>query len=322
MSMFSHWTALFKDSSRANRVDNLLAKFRTSEALARALNSGRGEDKYWEPAPLASREATCVNDEAAMRHIKTLKLPYLQFKEDPDAPISLDSLGSFSGDDVLKARMNDLFVGRNTLLVNSSGSGKTRLLHEGLCERWGLIINSGLWYRPGFIKHIHSDGDETRNTTISNNNLHLADVEFSTLLLIRLLAFKDFLHTSATKLSPGDGDYSPEHEDRPLEDGHRRKIWLQVQLRYPCGYDFDYGALYEEFKALPVEEVLTVVGEGIAQTLEEIFSDPDVKGGPLIWRKYLEGYNVVFVAAGTSIPAEHFTESAEWDNWRLSSNTG
>lgn len=50
-----------------------------------------------------------------------------------DPNLLLHSLGV----SVDKQKMDELFVNRTVHLFNTSGSGKTRLLLDGLCHHWG-----------------------------------------------------------------------------------------------------------------------------------------------------------------------------------------
>ncbi|KAL5521778.1 hypothetical protein ACEPAF_2526 [Sanghuangporus sanghuang] len=82
---------------------------------------------FWEaPSP--------VDDEAA-RFIKNLKIPKIK-----DNPVLL--LHNLGNDIVDSALVNGLFTKSSRFLVNTSGSGKTRLLFEGLTRHWGFYFTT------------------------------------------------------------------------------------------------------------------------------------------------------------------------------------
>ncbi|KAL5476982.1 hypothetical protein ACEPAI_3168 [Sanghuangporus weigelae] len=82
---------------------------------------------FWE-AP------SSAGDEAA-RFITSLKIP--KIKADP--VLLLHNLGN---DIVDSALVNGLFTKSSSFLVNTSGSGKTRLLFEGLTRHWGFYFTT------------------------------------------------------------------------------------------------------------------------------------------------------------------------------------
>ncbi|KAJ6617930.1 hypothetical protein B0H10DRAFT_2189744 [Mycena sp. CBHHK59/15] len=94
--------------------------------------------KFWAP-----RDATIDAD--FMDHVRGLKIPAC-----PGPSLLLHNLGKFEEDPVLKDRLNNIFTkGKHTVLMNTSGSGKTRLSFEGLCQHWGFYFTSALEGNPG-----------------------------------------------------------------------------------------------------------------------------------------------------------------------------
>ena len=90
-------------------------------------------------------------------HLNSLKIPSLKGKPN----LLLHDLGSFTKDVLLEKRLRNIFMPNNhtfvkfleilsvilfinpiRFLVNTSGSGKTRLLLEGLCVNWGFYFTS------------------------------------------------------------------------------------------------------------------------------------------------------------------------------------
>ncbi|GAW08750.1 hypothetical protein LENED_010833 [Lentinula edodes] len=103
---------------------------------------------------------------------------------------------------------------KNTFLVNSSGTGKTRLLYEGLCKHWGLfftaavdtfglgsvdvqsVVNQRLPYDRYFTA-VLNDEDATSDSGPVLANIALAYRRFSETLLARLLVFKLYIEIVA-----------------------------------------------------------------------------------------------------------------------------
>ncbi|KAJ8090511.1 hypothetical protein PM082_002399 [Marasmius tenuissimus] len=340
----------------------MLTRFRESKHLQKSLHGEPQE--YWKSPPVLEGRVVVARVAEVEDHVQALKLPHIPFKLYPDAPMSVHELGSFSRDPVLRQRLDDTFSGRNTFLVNVSGSGKTRQMYEGCCKNWALYFT--IWARPGafgiqdlygtirtrlrdrkgFTPHVSSDLDETTKRAMSANNLVLADIAFGSLLLIRLLALKTFLEAVSRTPKPENVDIN------------WRKLWLEVQLRYPSSIDLRFDQLYDKFAALPPAEASNILGEGIVQTLQDISTHLNIEPHhPLfvvvdqaeiamdnlqyafwrngkhysvlkviirIWRKRLEAsrFPFAFVVAGSRISALHFDDPHEWDDWVWSSNTG
>ncbi|CAA7263844.1 unnamed protein product [Cyclocybe aegerita] len=78
-------------------------------------------------------------DPEIISHLTSLRIPCLKGKPN----LLLHDLGSFTREPLLERRLKNIFMPNNhTFLVNTSGSGKTRLLLEGLCENWGFYFTS------------------------------------------------------------------------------------------------------------------------------------------------------------------------------------
>ncbi|KAJ7081316.1 hypothetical protein B0H15DRAFT_467114 [Mycena belliarum] len=187
----------------------------------------RGEKtlEYWSPS------TDLEIDEETRRHIESLKL----FCPD-DVPehlsIILHNLGSFKDDPVLHGRISRVFTPPNKFLVNASGTGKTRLLYEGLCLNWGFYFTVGVdsgWLgardieealRDEFIGTASFRRYPAQDPTVADilktkrDNWEFASRVFSTLLLARLLIFQQFL-----ELAAADG----------LTEEHKKR-WLLMQL--------------------------------------------------------------------------------------------
>ncbi|KAJ7581613.1 hypothetical protein C8J56DRAFT_248925 [Mycena floridula] len=164
-------------------------------------------------------------------HIDSLNLLSFSPKE-PN--LQLYRLGSFQSQPILRERLDNLFqAGRNTFLVNVSGSGKTRLLHEGIYINWGFYVTAatdagGLGSsdvpetlktfpeRRGFEKLL-PDPSSLAFHTLRARNREVAAFVFSQVLLARLLVFRTFLQAIRNL-------------EAPLSNVHKRQ-WLILQLR-------------------------------------------------------------------------------------------
>ncbi|KAJ7217646.1 hypothetical protein B0H12DRAFT_330639 [Mycena haematopus] len=136
-------------------------------------------------------------------------------------------------DPLLAARVENVFVrGTKTVLVNTSGAGKTRLTFEGLCHNWGFyftilslgaadlgsrdmrdVIEDLSHSRSGFVKEFlpaSADAAEKRK-----HNHSLAEEALCRALLGRLLVFRMFLDIA--------------NEGGGIKPDHKMK-WLIFQL--------------------------------------------------------------------------------------------
>ncbi|KAK6991673.1 hypothetical protein R3P38DRAFT_2803704 [Favolaschia claudopus] len=86
--------------------------------------------EVWVPAPNTTGEAI-------RGHIASLNI----YDVDGIPSLLFQDLGQFSENAVLAHRVDNIFSkGKHTFLVNTSGSGKTRLTFEGLCQHWGFYL--------------------------------------------------------------------------------------------------------------------------------------------------------------------------------------
>ncbi|KAJ8079797.1 hypothetical protein PM082_016619 [Marasmius tenuissimus] len=291
------------------------------------------------------------------KHIEDLHILRAPARE---PAMALFRLGSFSEDTVLKKRVEDIFCGKNTFLVNTSGTGKTRLLYEGLCANWGVYFTSTVDSTGLGLDDIHNiirrggvlDNDKQfvtilDSTVVSSSeiakslrqNLQLAHKHLSIALLSRLIAFKFFLETAAMQ------------GNRP----ESRQLWLRWQLRilskipqiaqdlHACltdnpGNTVDDALvdILNDIKSLypsDGEKFFVVLDEAnyASQCLNFSFCDENASESshyPVLkvilrtWIKHLTHHPFAFVVAGTEIPRRYFTEVEEWGDWVWSSNTG
>ncbi|KAK1222583.1 hypothetical protein PQX77_014556 [Marasmius sp. AFHP31] len=345
--MARKWRATFNDSKSGESLNRMrkLDLNNTSEAPLSKI--------FWVPP----QESDSQPDVRIRKHIEDLRILRAPARE---PAMSLFRLGSFGEDTVLHQRVEDVFCGKNTFLVNTSGTGKTRLLYEGLCVNWGIYFTSTVDTTGLGLDDIHDiigrDGFLERDkqfVSILNpkvvpssefveslrQNLQLAHKQLSIALLSRLIIFKTFLETAATQ-------------------GNRteyRQLWLRWQLRVmskipkiaqdlgTCFMD-DPGDsvddalvdILDDIKSLhhPSGETFYVVldeANHASQCLRLSFCDetasessyyPALKVILRTWIKHLAHYPFTFVVAGTEIPRRYFAEADEWGDWIWSSNTG
>ncbi|KAF9263226.1 hypothetical protein L218DRAFT_865552 [Marasmius fiardii PR-910] len=289
-------------------------------------------------------------DDEMREHIRTLGIPNVP--DCPNPPMALHRVGSFMDDEILKSRMKSIFGGRNTFLLNASGTGKTRILYEGLGFHWGFyftsavdttrlgdrdlssIINTGGLFGKKQFSFLPSEGDISVDL---HDNLSLAHTYFSAVLLARLLIFKIFLDSAVAH------GYKDEY----------KTIWLKVQLQlwsddsvipfralindlvdsFTQPEDFDAAisdTIEEIFSIQDISPVFVLLDEAnsAVRRLQYSFRDdcgnsyPALKAVLNVWKHHL-GHRpeFTFVVAGTEIPREYFV-GEDWSDWTWSSDTG
>ncbi|KAL5498504.1 hypothetical protein ACEPAH_1857 [Sanghuangporus vaninii] len=191
------------------------------EARLREFLAGPLWADFWEPP---SR----VDDETA-KFIKKLGVPKID-----DKPVLL--LHNLGNDIVDSTLVNGLFTKSSSFLVNTSGSGKTRLLFEGLTRYWGFYFttivndeNHGLGsvdmmdtiekFIPRslrFTKNPATLNIEAQDTAFSSNH-YIAERRVYQVLRARALIFEHFLKV-AREMYP----------DRSINEF--KEHWLFIQL--------------------------------------------------------------------------------------------
>ncbi|KAJ7429860.1 hypothetical protein FB451DRAFT_1114963 [Mycena latifolia] len=149
----------------------------------------------------------------------------------------LFDLGSLAQHPQVQRRINRIFAGTEThsFLVNTSGSGKTRLVFEGLCQFWGLyftalrdksghgsrdiemIIGTALRSCPTFTDPL-PPRDHPEFSKFLKTNRQIAEVYFCFALLARLRVLHLFVETMSTIVQP-----------EPMD--MYRKRWLTLQIK-------------------------------------------------------------------------------------------
>ncbi|KAJ7186528.1 hypothetical protein C8R46DRAFT_1057396 [Mycena filopes] len=178
-------------------------------------------------------------------HIESLGIPTV--KQTPS--LLIDHLGRFSLNDKLQARVDRIFQ-RNTttFFVNTSGSGKTRLSLEGLCQHWGFYFilerdanslgsadcgpNEYQRLLPGTrFSHRLPPTESPAFLPALRRNVEVIDEKFSLILLCRLLIF----HL-----------YSEIVQSEGITQDHMKK-WLLFQLQPSITGDSSYD-IFSELK--------------------------------------------------------------------------
>ncbi|KAJ7279679.1 hypothetical protein C8J57DRAFT_1303945 [Mycena rebaudengoi] len=185
--------------------------------------------------------------------LRNLKIPI-----DPDKKpdMLLYDLGGLRDDPDFRDRLRNLFEGthKHKFLLNTSGSGKTRLVFEGLCQYWGLyftalkdtsdhgsmdlqtIIDHTLKHEKSFSNHLPDDADETFLSRLETNGT-IAESLFQFVLLARLFIFQVFVEA----IPVGDNDTAK-----------YKKRWLELQVK-PAMLDEEGSDIFHDLSALLVQ---------------------------------------------------------------------
>ena len=149
--------------------------------------------------------------------------------------VLLHKLGDFVDEPELRRRVDGVFcpdAPRHTIFINTSGSGKTRLLLEGLCQHWGFYYTShvdssflGSFDLQSAIQSIPEDDTFCRPlppSAASASNDKIAGRVFKRVFLARLLIFHLFIEAMKANTNSDDGF---------TEANDYRRKWLYFQLQ-------------------------------------------------------------------------------------------
>ena len=189
-------------------------------------------------------------------HLNSLKIPSLKGKPN----LLLHDLGSFTRDALLERRLRNIFMPNNhtfakslsffkylllinpiRFLVNTSGSGKTRLLLEGLCENWGFyftsLVDSSLLgssdVQNSIQTHVPDSSNFRRVLPLSSSSVYesalitnreIASRIFRQIFLARLMIFNLFAETTSNFIKT-----NPELDD--VDPRVYKARWLLLQLQ-------------------------------------------------------------------------------------------
>ncbi|KAJ7152447.1 hypothetical protein C8R46DRAFT_1121262 [Mycena filopes] len=291
-----------------------------------------------------------ASDSETISHLTSLGLLTIR----PHGPplVILKDLGSFSENPVLAQRVKNIFVrGKPTVLVNTSGSGKTRLLFEGLCCEWGFyftsvqdtsqlgsadldrIIHHELRDDRTFVQHPHVDSADLHERL--KHNREMAHRRLSEALLARLIIFRMFIEL-VTELG----------EDPEVH----KSTWLLLQLYSDLSDHLDIfedmtSALEEEMDVYTWADIADIFGD-IRGTLGPDFHpfcvldeaqnaathlprafEPEPTTHPILveilrcWDSHWP-QPASFVVAGTDVPLKVMERWKDSTDLRWTSNTG
>ncbi|KAI5894152.1 uncharacterized protein SCHCODRAFT_02688161 [Schizophyllum commune H4-8] len=204
------------DSAVNSQIDGILQRIRPP--LLEVVRGSRTLDT-WSPR---------CDDNEHLDHVASLKIPRCDRHEQP--LLVLHDLGHLIPSETLERNLESVFrKDENTFFVNASGSGKTRLLYEGLCRHWGLyfaarldssglgskhvgaVVANGLVFSD-VVKLPHPSMPSYPSTL--HHNFDFIIRRYKDVLLAQVLVFKAFLDLA----------------DPCLTDEHKQR-WLYCQLQ-------------------------------------------------------------------------------------------
>ncbi|KAG6877900.1 hypothetical protein C0992_009093 [Termitomyces sp. T32_za158] len=286
--------------------------------------------------------------------VKKVELHSLSGNREPPSML-FHELGTFQRHPVLQERVQRLFLkGQNTFLVNASATGKTRLLYEGLCQRWGFYVTCHAdegearaldttldrrIYYDDLVRHLPHKSSLAFKPILAKNR-KIAFRRFSAVLLAHLLIFRDFLKICST-----DGEVGEIQKRRWLlaqlachildHSDPFREILVAIDMESQEFIDDQMTKVMKDVQRLMPESAksdgfFVVIDEANVGIREIWFSQPeDPERYPAleeiihVWRDRLVSLDITFVVAGTHIPFSYFpATSPQWSSWRWTSDTG
>ncbi|KAF7296608.1 hypothetical protein HMN09_01068500 [Mycena chlorophos] len=207
----------------SSKARDYLKQFRG--VMSRVAEAGGFQPMSWDPKDASHSPYATKNplDEDTMQFLQSLHL-YQHHNE--WIAIILHGLGRFRDDDRLGARVKRIFSAENKFLVNSSGTGKTRLCYEGLCYRWGFYLSFSLDDGRLGSSDLDSLLELIKEEYAIERPLARGDLRslpdriqmlFTAILLTRLLLLLLYLETAQADISE-------------LPEDHK-KTWLTMQLQ-------------------------------------------------------------------------------------------
>ncbi|KAJ7154588.1 hypothetical protein C8R46DRAFT_1227424 [Mycena filopes] len=195
----------------------------------------------------------------------------------------LHNLGSFAEDPELRRGLDDIFEPNpqsHTFLVNTTGTGKTRSMLEGLCLYWGFYfvsvvdtnylgsydlentIGSSIPNSPGFVRDLSTTAGPTEYMLALEKNRSIASKRFTEVLLARIIIFQLFIEII--------------QDCTNILDSEAKKLWLLIQLHpsrlgYPGG-DF-FVELATALRDSPTEWLQSEVSTRLAKARSWCFKD-------------------------------------------------
>ncbi|KAJ7152477.1 hypothetical protein C8R46DRAFT_1121324 [Mycena filopes] len=296
-------------------------------------------------------DATIELDPNTIAHIESLQIPAISTRPS----LLIHDLGAFETNDALRTRIRGIFRKHaSTLLVNASGSGKTRLSLEGLCQRWGFYFtmtqdgnrlgsadsgdkfHDSLRRAAAFEEELPSAASSAFPRALAGN-VAIAEKRLGQVLLSRLsifLMFSEIIHS--------DG----------ITEAHKKK-WLLLQLRPQLPGDsspdifVDTKACTYEIAPDEVQDLIAVIYSKLRKIWgPEFHLFYVIDEAQVVSRKYLGAFQhqgtpypllrqiiqswtaksfpheSSFVILGTDIPKDAFSNATFADTIHWSSDTG
>ncbi|KAK1233981.1 hypothetical protein PQX77_002821, partial [Marasmius sp. AFHP31] len=272
----------------SSEINGMLQEIAASDTL-KSLMDGTYVETLWAPFDPFIQDENAGLNKTVENHIKSLQI--LESPGSREPPMALYRLGLLEEEADVQSRIQAIFGRHHTFLLNTSGTGKTRLLYEGLCQNWGLYFTFAVdstRLGVGDLSAVFgSDGDVfgdnqfDRNIVVDSESASLASPEalernlllshrhLSALLLARLLVFKVYLNAALPFV------------DRASE---LKKVWLRLQLGLwlkPCT-PIPFRRIYQKVLIhFPANDQLD---EAISDTLSDIILSP---GSPVPGRFFI-----------------------------------
>ncbi|KAJ3875989.1 hypothetical protein F5051DRAFT_412864 [Lentinula edodes] len=336
---------------RLGRMNELIRSISSDGNIA-SIARGESEQHFW----------TSNSDDAQMEttvHVESLRIP-LGKPNDAVPLIILHELGSYQHNSKSREKLDRIFSSSNhTFLVNTSGTGKTKLLFEGLCLHWGFyftcaidasclgssdlpsVLNQLKWdknWTPYLPRAPTSDSDYSSSLQANRRLVYRA---VSEVLLARFLVFRIFLEDCSKQgfclaqrqrwlelqISPMNviplydlfGMIKSKITDACLSDEELDEAMLNLLDEIQNTWETSAG----DFFYIAVDE-----SNVASRKHEEAFEDehgryPILKEIIRSLRRRVGYFPFKFVVSGTIIPEDHFQSTVgEWDDFRWCSDTG
>ncbi|KAL1744399.1 hypothetical protein HDZ31DRAFT_38779 [Schizophyllum fasciatum] len=255
------YTLFDADSAVSSEVEEIV---RGAQAELQTVADGTRTYKTWR---------SISDDPAHDNHIASLKIPENQGRP----ALVLHDIGRMIDEDELGQRLSKIFnAGFDTFFVNVSGSGKTRLLYEGLSRNWGLYLTAKVdSSRLGStsVDFVTCSGLRLSNKlralphpsapnymAIRRANMRILTHRYKDVLLSYALMMREFLQLAC---STG------------LQDVHKAR-WLQCQLQAVT------LGVQDPFRAIAAA-LLKASDEFVDHTLGQVINDirERLQGAPL-----------------------------------------
>ncbi|KAJ6490770.1 hypothetical protein C8R47DRAFT_459029 [Mycena vitilis] len=242
----------------------VIDKFTSSEPILSAEEVENRIDAFMGTIRPALRDFI-TREQPLKRWIPDPKLPHAEFlrnlglselSSDSKPDMLLYHLGSFMRDPALAERLRDIFPDdyqnvKDHILINTSGSGKTRLLLEGLCKNWGLYFTSlvdphrhgsydlqnaiiAIGLHPEFTEVLPLTTSQLHHPELSKNR-KIAKARIQEMILARLAILQEFCNIIGTEA---------------MTEEHKKR-WLLLQLHPFASPDSNqdiFAALSEELR--------------------------------------------------------------------------